>query len=228
MFVDGTYNQRVLVLNSNGTTSAEISLAPSFAFDVTCIDNKTIAVSSGSSSQIAIINIASKKTRKTIATAGECDGISHENGKLVCAVYQRGIYAIDLLSRDQRNTLIRKDNVTVDTYLTAFEDRVYHTNWKSDTVTCYDMKGEIIWVYSDEKLLQKPRGVAVDKKHNLFIVSLGTESILMVSADGKQGKTILTKNDGIENIRAIFYDRDNELLLVSSMSGTAYLFEISS
>ncbi|VDH91117.1 Hypothetical predicted protein [Mytilus galloprovincialis] len=223
-FVDGTYNHRIVIMDSTGTSSGEISLSPLFAFDVTCVDNKTIAITTGSSGQIAFANILSKKIKKSIGTTWQCDGITHADGKLIFSVYSKGIHVLHL---DTGNiSTIHKANITVDTYLTSFGDKIYHTNWKTNSVTCFDMDGNSLWTYEDEKVLQKPRGIAVDSQHNVYVASLGTESIVVISSNGKEGRQLLTKKDGIENVRAIYYDKVNNCLLVCTLSGSAFLFEI--
>lgn len=224
VFVDGTYNQRVVILNSNGTTSGEISLAPSFAFDVTCIDAKTIAISTGSSGQIVIANVLSKKIKKVIGTTWQYDGLCHINGKLIFAVYAKGVHMLHLESGSI--TSIHSENITVDTHVTAFGNRIYHTNWKTNTVTCYNIDGKTIWTYQDENILKKPRGITVDDKQNLYVACLGTDCVLVISPDGKQGRQLQIEKDDIENLRAIYFDTEKNSLLVSTLSGSAFLFDM--
>ncbi|CAC5401078.1 unnamed protein product [Mytilus coruscus] len=223
-FVDGTYNHRIVIMDSTGTSSGEISLSPLFAFDVTCIDSKTIAITTGSSGQIAFANILSKKIKKSIGTTWQCDGITHVDGKLIFSVYSKGIHVLHLDSG--HISTIHKANITVDTYVTSLGDKIYHTNWKTNSVTCFNLDGNTLWTYEDDKVLQKPRGIAVDSKQNVYVASLGTESIVVISSNGKEGRQLLTKKDGIENVRAIYYDNNNNCLLVSTLSGSAFLFEL--
>ena len=116
-------------------------------------------------------------------------------------------------------TSIHSENITVDTDVTAFGDRIYHTNWKTNTVTCYNLDGTTIWKYQDENILKKPRGITIDNKQNLYVACLGTDCVLVISPDE-------VEKDYIENLRAIYFDKDKNNLLVSTLSGSAFLFDV--
>jgi formylmethanofuran dehydrogenase subunit E len=70
-FIFADYGKKGLhILNEDWTTdNLDVELpAISFAYDVTCIDDKRLGISTGNDKQISIINIASKKTETIINT----------------------------------------------------------------------------------------------------------------------------------------------------------------
>jgi hypothetical protein len=68
IFVNNDYiSQRLITLNEDGTLDNEITCLPSNSFDVTYLDDTTVAVSTYSG--IEIININSAKTERRIETS---------------------------------------------------------------------------------------------------------------------------------------------------------------
>jgi len=85
IFVDWS-NNRLVILNNDGTLDKVITCSLGKPFDVTCLDDTTVAVSTYSG--IEIININSTKTERRIKTSNICDGITHHNGALLWYEYQ--------------------------------------------------------------------------------------------------------------------------------------------
>lgn len=73
---------------------------------------------------------------------------------------------------------------------------------------------------------KKPQGITVDNKQNLYVACLGTDCVLVISPDGKQGRQLQVEKDDIENLRTIYFDKDKNKLLVSTLSGSAFLFDV--
>jgi hypothetical protein len=69
IFVD-YYNRRIAILNEDSTLDNEITCSLCYAFDVTCLDDTTAAVSTDNG--IEIININSTKTGRCIKTSKPC------------------------------------------------------------------------------------------------------------------------------------------------------------
>jgi phage-related protein len=64
--VDNSYNKRLVTLNEDGTLDKEISCSY-YPFDVTCLDDTTVAVST--TNGIGIVNIDSAETERFIKCA---------------------------------------------------------------------------------------------------------------------------------------------------------------
>ena len=81
IFVDNSYNSRLVILNDDGTLDKVIICSLGRPFDVTCLDDATVVVSTNNG--IEIININSTKTERCIKTSKPCRGITHHNGVLL-------------------------------------------------------------------------------------------------------------------------------------------------
>jgi hypothetical protein len=73
-------------------------------FDVTSLDDTTVAVSTNNC--IDIININSTKTEKRIEISKLCCGITHHNGVLLWCEKQRGIHMMKL--SDDRVPIVKR------------------------------------------------------------------------------------------------------------------------
>lgn len=74
--------RRLLILNGDRTLKNDILLSNQKPVNVTCIDNKTVAVSFQYSNKIQIINILTKTIENWIKTTNNCYGISYSDGHL--------------------------------------------------------------------------------------------------------------------------------------------------
>jgi hypothetical protein len=70
IFVDNSYNNKLLILNDDGTLDKEIRCSLGDPFDVTGLYDTTVAVSTDNG--IEILNIDSKKTERRIKTSKPC------------------------------------------------------------------------------------------------------------------------------------------------------------
>ena len=81
------------ILNEDWTSDNLDTKLPAIrdAFDVTCIDDTRLAISTGKLKQISILNIASKRIEKIINTSDWCFGITQSEGLLLFCEKSRGI-----------------------------------------------------------------------------------------------------------------------------------------
>ncbi|VDI13131.1 Hypothetical predicted protein [Mytilus galloprovincialis] len=97
-FFTDYYSKKLLsVTASDGTFKFNILLDPSYRFDITLIDEKTIAITSGDYDKhkgIDIINTESRKKIKFISLPGCAWGITRDQDALFVCVETRGIYTV--------------------------------------------------------------------------------------------------------------------------------------
>jgi hypothetical protein len=94
ILVDCYNNNRLVILNDDGTLDKEIPCSLSYPFDVTYLDDRTVAVATNNG--IEIINIDTKKTERRINTSEQCSGITYHNGVLLWCEEQKGIVMMKL------------------------------------------------------------------------------------------------------------------------------------
>ena len=222
IFVDNC-NNRLIILNEVGTLDKEIHCSQGDPFDVTCIDDTTVAVSTAN--DIEITNIVSTNTERRIKTSKPCYGITHHNGVLLWCEYQRGIQMMKL-SDDRVTTLVKQSNLAYYSYVTTGGDSIYQTNCHTSTVTCYTMKGEQLWVYKDVSVVKDPWGITVDNNYNVYLTSRASHKVGVLEPDGRQGRQLISLDDGLDGPTGICYHQSKNSLLVTSLDGPAFLYEM--
>jgi DNA-binding beta-propeller fold protein YncE len=223
ILVENNLNSRLVILNDDGTLDKVITCSMSFPFDVTYLDDRTVAVST--STGIDIINIDTKTTERRINTSNRCYGIAYHNGVLLWCQEQRGIQMMKL-SDDRSTILVKQMNLQNHTYITTCREKIYQTNRNTKTVTCYTIKGNKLWEFKDESVLTDPRGVTVDNNGNAYVTSFNSQSVVVIEPDGKQGRQILSSDDGLKRPTGIYFDTSKNCLLVTNYHGLSFQYHV--
>ena len=103
------------------------------------------------------------------------------------------------LSDDIITTLVKQRNLQYDSYIATCREKIYQTNPNTNTVTCYTIKGDKLWEFKDESLLNDTRGVTVDNYDNVYVMSYKSNSVVLLEPDGSQGRQILNSDDGLKD-----------------------------
>ena len=222
ILVDSFYNRRLVILNDDGTLDKVIPGSERYPFGVTYLDDRTVAVSI--STGIEIININTKNTERRINTSQWCYGITYHNGVLLWCEVQRGIQMMKL-SDDRITTLVKQINLPSHTYVTTRGEKIYQTDRQTNTVTCYTIKGDKLWEFKDESVLNDPRGVTVDNDGNVYVTSCSSSSVVVLEPDGRQGRQILSSDDGLKEPRGIYFDKSKNSLIVTNYYGPCFLHQ---
>ncbi|CAC5408751.1 unnamed protein product [Mytilus coruscus] len=224
VFSDYNSSRKVIVItDTDGKQPITISLSPSNTFDMTCVDNNTVAVTSGTPNKgINIVDIESKTIKQTILTENACHGITHNNGLLFCCVEKKGIYRVDL--KDSSVKHIIKRHLSNWSYVSSFNDKLYFTQKDDSIVTCCDIDGKTNWNFKDTSILNKPGGLTLDNEGNIYIVSRQNNSVVVLSPDGQQSRNLLPGS--FDNPFVLKFDKDRNYLLITNENSTAFLLEI--
>ena len=142
--------QNLVILNNDGTLDKEITCSPYNSRDVTLIDDSNVAVST--SGDIRIINIDTKCTERVIKTTGSCYGIAYHKGTLLWCEGSRGLIKIEL-SDNRITTLVEDVKLPDQSFVTTFGDKIFQTNHRNNSVTCYAINGEKLWEFNDASVL---------------------------------------------------------------------------
>jgi DNA-binding beta-propeller fold protein YncE len=221
IFVDW-YNRKLLILNDDGTLYKKIPCSLSQPRDVTYIDETTVAVSTNKG--IEIINIDTKYSERSINTSQGCHGITYHNGVLLWCEEQKGIQMMKL-SDDRITTLVKQSNFPPDSYLTTRGEKIYQTDRNTNTVTCYTINGDKLSEYKNESMLKNPRGVTVDNNGNAYVTSCRSNSVVFIEPDGRQGRQILSSDDGLKQPWGMYFDKSKNSLIVANFSGSCFLYQ---
>ncbi|XP_063400225.1 E3 ubiquitin-protein ligase TRIM71-like [Mytilus trossulus] len=220
------------VLTTNGEVSFQINFSKSYrSFDVVCVDDTTVAVSSGFSDEkpgICFLNLISRKLIKFIALPDSPYGITYDGKSLICGVINKDIHVISCA--DYSITTIPNTALCGLSYISCFDDKIFLTNPDQHIVTCYLYTGEKVWEFRDETILRDPWGITTDNKGNIVVAGYSSRNVVVISNDGKQCEQLLSFLD-VNNIlntpEAIFFDNARKQLLVTKADQEAIIYNIS-
>ncbi|CAG2201114.1 unnamed protein product [Mytilus edulis] len=159
------FEQTVNVFSDKGLQDFEVKL-PVHPFDIVYIsEDNTLAVTSDTSRCITIIDVERKQIKKTISLDSSSYGIALKDNRLIYYVGNKGIRMINL--NDESTSDIVRDKMLTGCSIATFKDKLYHTNDGKNTVTCYNLQGQLQWKFQNEGVLQKPQGIDVDNDGNV-------------------------------------------------------------
>ncbi|VDI13132.1 Hypothetical predicted protein [Mytilus galloprovincialis] len=228
-FFTDYYSKKLLsVTASDGTFKFNILLDPSYRFDITLIDEKTIAITSGDYDKhkgIDIINTESRKKIKFISLPGCAWGITRDQDALFVCVETRGIYTVSTVNYTTSHVI--RYNLSSGSYVSVFNDKIYFTDWCENSVVCCDRYGSHVWTYRNKSVLGVPNGIAVDNYGNVFVAGRTPSNVVIISNDGKLHRQVLTKEDGLCVPYAIFFNKQTRKLLVANEEKIAFLYSVT-
>lgn len=204
-------------ISGNHIRDIAVSSAP---FDLTIIDTQHIAVTYGRDQFLENININTNCAVRKINVKGNCYGISHQDGKLYVAVRLLGIVTTDI-SGHILCTIKCNAN-----YITTATDRIYYTEYDSDTAYCCSMDGQVIWRFQDRST-SGLEGISLDHNKNVLVVSRGDDILQLIKHDGKESKILLNADDGLYNPLAVFYSKDKQIMCIGLKNGITALHQVS-
>ncbi|VDH97438.1 Hypothetical predicted protein [Mytilus galloprovincialis] len=148
IFAECFNDNRLVIVCNDRRLVTEIPFSPRSPFDVTCIDNNTVAVTTYRDNTIMVVDTQNKQISKTIMS-DECRGITFNQGHIIYCSKGKGIVAIQL-SNYTVCTIVEDCKMTNDcSYIKTFEKNIYYTG-NANTVKCYSIKGVKLWEYKDE------------------------------------------------------------------------------
>ncbi|XP_052080381.1 uncharacterized protein LOC127718408 [Mytilus californianus] len=215
------------VIASDETLKYSMSLDPSHGYDLTFVDDKTVAITSGDSSKngIDIINIENRSKIKFINVPGPPYGITRDRDSLFVCVTELGIYKVNTFEYTTSHVISCK--LPKYSYVYVFADKIYYTDNFDQSVVCCDFQGSRVWYFKDASVLKLPRGITVDNDDNVYVVGENSSNVVILSNDGKYHKEILTGKNELLHPSAISLDKQNGTLLVANRSQTAFLYKIA-
>jgi hypothetical protein len=188
-------------------------------YDITSIDENTIAVSIGSC--IKIITINTHTILQTIKNGYRvCHGCTHCDGKLYYCSYLEGNRLFDL--KTKTNQLLVPTLIGKFGYVSCDRNKLVYTS-STETVACCDMNGKEIWRFQDTSVLRSPRGVVVNNEGFVFVAGEQSRNIVVISPDGNSAKEVYR----ISSPTAMCYDKNGDALLVCHGKNKASWFQIS-
>lgn len=214
----------------SGNFEGDINLFPASVFDIAYLDEKRVLVTTGDSSKsIKVFDMDQPRAaRRHLKMNDWCYGItSNKQVFIFCTDNCIKVLDYDTLSVSNFPAEFEEDEDLQETYLTANESNLFLSNYHRDTVTCYDFSGKVVWTFSDKAILNNPRGIALDDQSNIYVAGSMSNNIVTMTSDGKRARELLGLADGLDHPHAIYFDKDDDILLVCNLRGTAFKFLIT-
>lgn len=215
-------------LASGGTIKYGMSLETCDGYDITCVDEKHVAITSGHSQQsfgFEIVNIEKRRRVKFIKLPSNSYGITCNRDSLYVCVHERGIYKVNTVNYTKTHVI--SCNLSRYSYVSTFADKIYYTDNNEEEVVCCYLNGSPCWTFKDDSVLKWPRGITVDTNGNVFVVGQESSNVVLLSNDGKYNKEILSKKDGLQEPSAISSDKQKRELLVANLKQKVFLYNIT-
>ncbi|CAC5407290.1 TN [Mytilus coruscus] len=182
-------------------------------YHMTEINSNTVAVSCIFDRTILIINISTRSVTSTINTSGTCRGISYNDNNLYFVIDRSIIRVMDLTGEVIRTIPLPSDrsitNITVDRDRLVCRERTL--------IYCCSLDGKLMWEFKKDKF-QDLRCVITDDEGNVYVTCSNTNTVVVISDDGKHHRELLTKSDGLNEPYGIYFDKKENILLVCNVS----------
>jgi hypothetical protein len=216
----------VNILHRDGSRDFTINIRSGNPCDVTCIDSNTIAVSVvDRDNQIRIIDLNKRSTTKQINTKSTVYGLTHNDGSLICCVFDKGLIRINL--KDNSITPVVRCSLPAWSFVTTNGNNIYYTNHTTDRVTCCDLNGEIQWEFNDTNVLASPYGITTDNNNNIYVVGERSKNVVVISPDEQSYKVLLSGRGNVKLSWGIHCDRASNQLLLTDRGNPGLLYDIS-
>ncbi|XP_063399481.1 uncharacterized protein LOC134684130 [Mytilus trossulus] len=220
-------NEKLVVLNSNGKAVYTIDLSePYSAFDLVCIDDNIVAVSTGYSNGntgVIIIDLTTRKVKRFVKLPCTPYGITFDGESVICCSDGNDIH---ISMKDFCCTDIPSPCMSQDSYIAKQGDNTVYSVPDANKVFCLD-EGTLVWEFKNDSVLKNQGGITVDDKGNVFVVGMSSKNIVVISPDGKQHKEIQIKECGLTEPSTICFDKINKQMLVTNVCNFAHLYDIS-
>jgi len=190
-------------------------------------DSNSVAVLSGWGDNrcIAIIDIDSQEVMTTISMDTEVDGMAVRGRTIYFCAWSKGLKMLNLSDNSVSDVINSKMFYVY--YVATSGEKLYYTNYDTDTVTCCDLHGTTQWKFNNKRVIRAPLGISVDNDGNVYVVGNSTNNVVVISPDGQRHRQLLSNKDGLKYPKALNYDRSTNRLLVVNYANTAFLFDVT-
>lgn len=214
LVVESSYNNGHLFLFNNvGKYIRDLKIKGG-PWDVTQLDEGTIAVTYPEENSLKFINLVTDQVIDTIPLNTSGCGLGSDNDAIYVGLKGNELRALDYYGNKIGSVTIKSR--LENSHMTP--DKIYYTDPKKHSLSCVSPSGQFLWTYTNE-YMRGPQCVTTDKHENIYIGCNDTHCILVISPDRNKIKILIGKSVGLERPHAMFCDKENSILLVSNRNG---------
>ncbi|CAG2209328.1 unnamed protein product [Mytilus edulis] len=217
VFVD-IFNRQLKICYSDSTVIRQFCLhfTPRY---ITEIDSSTVAVSCDEMT-ILIMNISSGSVIRTFNIDAFCWGISYHDNNLYVVMDESIIQVMDLTGKVIR-TIPKPSGCIHD--ITVDRNRIVCIDVTS--IYCCSLDGDHKWKFKKEKYHDFGR-VTTDNEGYVYVTDKSTNTVVVVSHDGKLFKQLLSQSDGLNGPSGIHFHKQDNILFLCNYREKAFLFDV--
>ncbi|XP_052074101.1 uncharacterized protein LOC127711985 [Mytilus californianus] len=208
-------NDSIFVFCSDGSILKSIRFNSSISpFGVACIDKGRFAVSFPYNCTIKIFETTDYTEVQAIELKNYCWGIQCVNNLIIVASKRKEILLLDLSGNVVKIFQADQNNLI---YVHTFKDVYFCSELEQGCVNCYHSLGTKLWQFKSENT-KGPRTLCPDAYGNLFVACKDSNSVVVISKDGKQSKVVLN----VTEPKSVYFDIRNSILYVCSQHGNHF------
>ena len=214
-------NQKIKLLNSSGVITGNMNL--SRTRDVSILNSRSVIVTLPQSMQLQIIPVYPQlKLGGVIQLDKKCWGVEVGKEEIYVTCHNDpGDGEIRVFGRDgnvKRRLGVNQDGsfMFISPYyitVNSSGEKIFISDWKTDTVTCMSVDGHVIYAYKDASL-REPVGLLCDSEDNILVCGQRSQNIQVITPDGKMHCSLLTSSEGLKYPSSIAYRDSDSTLLV--------------
>ena len=216
-------NYQIKLLDSSYKLIGNLKL-PARPADISVLNDTDVIITLPHQRQLLIVAVTSQlRIIRTIQLDKQCWGVDVSGGEIYITCEKKSeqgeIRILDMscnekrrisLSRVMATYMIKKPRYIA---VSAFSGKIFITDLETETLTCLTSDGQLVYQYKDEKL-DRPRGILVDSADNVLLCNYYSNTIVVITPDGRKHGTLLSGKDGIEDPRILAYRaRDNTVMV---------------
>ena len=216
------YNDQIKLLDSSYKLIANLKL-PARPYDISVLNDTEVIITIPDEKQLLIVAVTSQiRIIRTIQLDKECCCVDVSRGEIyiACADSEQGeIRILDMSCNERRRISLSrvKGTYMIKTPLyiavSAFSGKIFIADWKTETLTCLTSDGQLVYQFKGQRL-GRPRGILVDSADNVLLCYSKSNTIVVITPDGRKHGTLLSDKDGIERPRSLAYRaRDNTVIV---------------
>jgi outer membrane protein assembly factor BamB len=215
------------MFSNNGNYEKDIVRFSGIPYEVSYTGENIVAVTIYNKHEVVFVNVITKTITNTVDIGYPCYGTDFNMNRLAIRLRQPPTSS-HIVYLDHKGKLIDRVNIrgAKSTNISICDDTIMCTDWKVNTIYCYTLTGQEIWTFKDENVLRTPMGIALDTIRNIYVAGKGTNNVVVLSADGKNCKQILTKRDGLDEPCSLRININRSELLVCNVRGHAFIFSL--
>lgn len=182
-------------------------------YDITATDTTTVAITLPEAQRIDVYEITTKSTKvKSIDISYCCFKLTCIKNKLIVACSENILLFKDLI-RDV--SVPFETPVSADDSLSSSGDRIYHSNYVRNTLTCYHDDG--IKLYHVD-LGEKPQGMTCIFDNRLLVL-MKDGKLRLVSSDGHTFKLLQYEDHKLKDPRITSYNHKLKKMFIANRHG---------